>query len=71
MVTRGLTPTPVPQKLGFGASLFEATEIAPGVPFQPGSNAVRDSAAMNGAADVAAKAAMELLERLNKGKTAA
>jgi hypothetical protein len=49
-------------------SLFEATEIAPGASSQPGSD---QDVAMNGAADAAAKAARELLERLNKGKTAA
>ena len=49
-------------------SLFEATEIAPGASLQLGSN---QDTAMNGAADAAAKAARELLERLNKGKTAA
>ena len=47
-------------------SLFEATEIAPGASLQLGSN---QDTAMNGAADAAAKAAMELLQRL--GKTAA
>jgi hypothetical protein len=52
-------------------SLFAATEIAPGVPFQLGSEKVHGSAAMNGAADDAARVAMELLVRLNKGKTAA
>jgi hypothetical protein len=52
-------------------SLFEATEIAPGTPSTSGSPWVRESAEMNGAADAAAKAAIELLERLNKGKTAA
>jgi hypothetical protein len=46
-------------------SLFEATVIAPGASSQPGSNW---DTAMNGAADAAAKAAMELLQRLNKGK---
>jgi hypothetical protein len=49
-------------------SLFEATEIAPGASSQPGSD---QDVAMNGAADAAAKAVRELLERLNKGKTAA
>jgi hypothetical protein len=49
-------------------SLFAATEIAPGASSQLGSNR---NVAMNGAADDAAKAARELLERLNKGKTAA
>jgi hypothetical protein len=52
-------------------SLFEATEIAPGASQPLGSGWVPESAAMNGAADDAAKAAVELLERLNKGKTAA
>jgi hypothetical protein len=49
-------------------SLFAATAIAPGASSKPGSN---QDAPMSGAADAAAKAAMELLERLNKGKTAA
>jgi hypothetical protein len=54
-------------------SLFETTEIAPGAPQQPGSDAVPESAAMamSGAADAAARAAMELLQRLNRGKPAA
>ena len=52
-------------------SLFEATEMAPGGSPQSGSEKVHEFAVMNGAADAAAKAAMELLERLNKGKTAA
>ena len=50
-------------------SLFEATEIAPGTSLPLGSKAA--PAVMNEAADAAAKAARELLERLNKGKTAA
>jgi hypothetical protein len=50
-------------------SLFEATEIAPGASQRMGSDKVPESATMNGAADAAAKAAMELLQRL--GKTAA
>jgi hypothetical protein len=49
-------------------SLFEAIEIAPRAPPQLGSD---QAAAMSGTADAAATAAMELLERLNKGKTAA
>jgi hypothetical protein len=52
-------------------SLFAATEIALGASQQTGSEKVHEFAAMNGAADAAVKAAMELLERLNKGKTAA
>ena len=44
---------------------LHAVPVAPG---QPGSD--RD-VAMSGAADAAAKSAMELLDRLNKGKTAA
>jgi len=49
-------------------SLFEATEIARGTSSPLGSDWVRESADMNGAADAAAKAAMELVQRLNKGK---
>ena len=63
-------------------SLFAATAIAPGAPVPVGSPWVPESAAMNGttesarlggsgAADAAAEAARELLERLSKGKTAA
>ena len=49
----------------FVNSLFATTAIAPGTSSQLGSN---QDLAMNEAADAAAKAAMELLERLNKGK---
>jgi hypothetical protein len=52
-------------------SYFEATEIAPGAPSSLGSARVPDSAAMSGTADAAAKAAMELLQRLSRGKPAA
>jgi len=51
-------------------SLFEATAIAPGASGQQGSDRDHESAAaMNGAADAAAKAAMEILGRLSKGKS--
>ena len=52
-------------------SYFEATEIAPGASSSLGSARVPDSAAMSGAADAAAKAARELLDRLNRDKPAA
>jgi hypothetical protein len=42
--------------------------IAPGVSSQFGSEWCQESATLNGAADAAAKAAMELLRRLNKGR---
>ena len=49
-------------------SYFEATEIAPGASGEPGSDVVPETAAIHGAADDAAKAAMELLQRFNRGK---
>jgi hypothetical protein len=52
-------------------SYFEATLLAPGASGQLGSDAVPESAVVNGAADDAAKMAMELLQRLNRGKPAA
>jgi len=52
-------------------SLLQATEIAPGVSSQFGSKRCQESATLSGAADAAAKAAMELLQRLNRDKPAA
>jgi hypothetical protein len=62
-------------------SLLEATEIAPGASRQSVSPWVQEStvqescvqefATMNEAADAAARAAMELLERLRRGKPTA
>jgi hypothetical protein len=53
-------------------SIFEATEIAPGASVQQGSNEVQESAAtLNCSADAAAAAAMEILQRLRKGKPSA
>jgi hypothetical protein len=51
-------------------SMFETTELALEASQRLGSSKVR-SAVMSGAADAAVKAAMELLERLNRSKPAA